>query len=291
MDYDRFGSNPRPVVKLPSKSDRGLTKLERGCEKRLFKRVFNPTSQGNQEALIFTQVTTSRRFALTLTLALVLLCLFSLAGCERQGPPSKGGSDTDAGGFTFLELGANTPVNEDLRHRLKRRLGSEAVVRRTPIDLEAGGPALLTAHLPDLAELNKALNWPPRERVEHAATMLTYRYIDPTELPFDKVVLVFTDPAGLPLLLNAYAGADGETLLAPLEAKYGTPEQIDWQGHRTRIWTQGRDRLLFTSSRDQYDRPRHQITIYYTDNLQRLREIERDTNQQRPPSEKGRSIF
>jgi hypothetical protein len=224
-------------------------------------------------------------------LAIAVVGLLLLVGCERQAPSSKVGSSTAAEGFTFLELGANTPLDDDLRDRLKRRLGSEAVVRRTTLNLEAGDTGFLAAHLPDLAELNKALNWPPRERVEHAATQLTYRYIDPAELPFDKVVLAFSDPTGLPLLLNAYAGAEGAGLLATLVDKYGPPEEIGWQGNRTRVWTQGQDRLLFTASRDQYDRPRHQITIYYTDNLKRLMEIEKGANQQGAPSEKGRAIF
>jgi hypothetical protein len=182
-------------------------------------------------------------------------------------------------------------VDEDLRGRLKRRLGSEAIVRRTTLNLEPGDPGFLAAHLPDLEALNKALNWPPRERVEHAATQLTYRYIDRTALPFDKVVLSFADPTGRPLLLNAYAGAEGASLLAPLAEKYGPPEEIDWQGGRTRIWTQGLDRLLFTASQDQYDRPRHQITIYYAENLKELMAIEKRNNQQRSTSDEGGSIF
>jgi hypothetical protein len=163
------------------------------------------------------------------------------------------------------------------------------VVRHTTIDLDTNFPGFLGDHIADLAELNRQLNWPPRERVEHAVTQLTYRYIDPSELPFDKVVLLFADPTGLPLLLNAYAGSAGAALLASLEEKYGSPREIAWEGGRTQIWSQGQDRLLFTAWRDQYDRPRHTITIYYTVNLKALMRIEgRD---KASPSGDGKSIF
>lgn len=212
-----------------------------------------------------------------------------LGGCDGQEPAYEGPAGDKANGFTFLELGANTPVNTDLRDRLKARLGSEAIARRTTINLETHSPGFLAANFSDLAELNLKLNYPPRERVEHAVTQITYRYVDPKVLPFDKVVLLFANPTGLPLFLNVYAGAKGETLEGSLKEKYGPPEEIDWQGSRTLVWTLGQDRLLFTASQDQYDRPRHQITIFYTKNLIQLMGIEgRD---KKVPADDGKSIF
>lgn len=222
-------------------------------------------------------------------MAVTVLALLVLAGCDGREPAYDGAAGGKAGGFTFLDLGANTPVTADQRERLEARLGSEAVARRTTIDLETQAPGFLAAHFTDLAELNRVLNWPPRERIEHAVTQLTYRYIDTDELPFEKVVLQFAHPTGLPVFLNVYAGAKGEGLEAPLKEKYGPPEEITWQGGRTLVWTRGRDRLIFTAGRDQYDRPRHQITIFYVANLEALMEIEgRD---KKAPTNNGKSIF
>ncbi|MDJ0782079.1 MAG: hypothetical protein QNJ22_08900 [Desulfosarcinaceae bacterium] len=212
-----------------------------------------------------------------------------MMGCGKQETASEQRVESAPAGFTFLDLGANTPVGDDLRDRLKRRLGSVAIVRRTTIDLDANFPGLLQAHFSDLAELNRRLNWPPRERVEHAVTQLTYRYIDPDELPFDKVVLLFADATGLPVLLNAYSDDVGASLRASLEEKYGVPTEISWNSGRTWVWTQGQDRLLFTAWRDQYDRPRHTITIYYSKNLQALMALEEKGGLK--PSGADKSIF
>lgn len=222
-------------------------------------------------------------------LAVAVLAIVILAGCNRQEPAYEGPAGDKAGGFTFLELGTNTPVSADLRDRLKARLGSEAIARRTTINLESHAPGFLTTNFVDLEELNRMLNWPPRERVEHAVTQITYRYVNPNELPFEKVVLLFANPTGLPVLLNVYAGEKGESLEGPLKEKYGSPEEITWQGARTLVWTQGRDRLLFIASRDQYDRPRYQITIFYTENLKQLMAIE--GTDKKAPAEDGKSIF
>jgi hypothetical protein len=222
-------------------------------------------------------------------LAIAVLVLMVLGGCDGQEPTYDGPAGDKASGFTFLELGANTPVNADLRDRLKARLGSEAIARRTTINLEPHAPGFLTDNFPDLAELNQRLNYPPLERVEHAVTQITYRYINPKILPFEKVVLLFANPTGLPVLLNAFAGEKGESLEGPLKEKYGPPEEIDWQGGRTLVWTLGQDRLLFTASQDQYDRPRHQITIYYTENLKQLMSIE--GSGKKAPADDGKSIF
>ena len=219
---------------------------------------------------------------------MLLLCL--LMSCDSKEGAYESGKGAGNSTFTFLGLGADTPLNDARRDRLKERLGSEAMVRRTTIDLEVNRPGFLADHFGDLADLNKQLNWPPRERVEHAATLLTYRYIDAAELPFDKVALIFADPTGRPLLLNAYAGAAGEALLPSLEEKYGVAREIPWEGGHTRVWTQGEDRLLFTAWRDQYDRPRHTITIYYTANLKALMAIEGDGGKEKP-SEGRKSIF
>lgn len=219
--------------------------------------------------------------------AIVLFCL--LSACSKQEPKEGDNPETQSKGFTFLDLGANTKVTDALRDRLEERLGSEAIVRHTTIDLDAEAPGMLADHFSDLAELNQQLNWPPRERVEHAVTKLTYRYIDPAALPFDKVILLFAVPTGRPVLLNAYAGEAGASLLPPLQEKYGPPKDISWQGRQTRVWTQGQDRLLFTAWRDQYDRPRYTITIYYTANLKTLLKLERQGKTRQ--AEETKSIF
>jgi hypothetical protein len=212
-----------------------------------------------------------------------------LSACSKREPKDDTNPETQTKGFAFLELGTDTKVTGTLRDRLEERLGSEAIVRHTTIDLDADAPGFLAANFSDLAELNRQLNWPPRERVEHAVTQLTYRYIDPAELPFDKVVLLFAVPTGLPVLLNAYAGEAGADLLPPLQDKYGPPKEISWQGRHTWVWTQGQDRLLFTAWQDQYDRPRYTITIYYTANLKTLLKLEQKNKTK--PAEDTKSIF
>jgi hypothetical protein len=104
--------------------------------------------------------------------------------------------------FAFFELGTNTKLTEDIRKDLGKKLGRDAIERRSILDLNTNYAGFIRKYLPKINELNRKINSPPGERVEHNTVKLMYRYAQRINVPFDYVELVFSEFTKTPLLFK-----------------------------------------------------------------------------------------
>ncbi len=225
---------------------------------------------------------------------LLLISLISLAACS--GDRSKESMTTaPPEGFTFFELGSNSILSDQTRDRLKERLGSEAIERRGTIDLSIHSSEFLKRYFPHLDQLNRKLNWPPRERVEHNITKLMYRYASKNQLPFNYVELFFSGYTRKPVLFRIHASAKGADLIEPLKEKYGTPQEIPWSetGERTLFWQKQSDVFTVSQTRNRFGETEYLFCIFHVVNIEKL--IERERNAQESGAEKiknsGKTAF
>jgi len=231
-------------------------------------------------------------------LSAVALCLCVLAvGCSGSEDGDTGGeaSSTDISGFRFLDLNAASRWNDSLRKDLRDNLGSDAIWRRAPLDLEINYKGFLEQHFEELYRLNRRLNYAPRERVEHDITKLMYRYPQKKNLPFTYIELVFSDSRGEPLVFNIQAKQDGDAVIATLVDKYGAPGDIEWnngQDHAL-FWRNPGEIMIASITKDRYGQPEYAISIFFVDHLTRLVEDEeRERRQMRQQKEKaGKTAF
>jgi hypothetical protein len=185
--------------------------------------------------------------------------------------------------FTFFELGTNTKLTEDIREDLGKKLGSDAIERRSILDLNTNYPGFIKKYLPEVNGLNRKLNFPPGERVEHNTVKLMYRYAQKKNVPFDYVELVFWEYTKTPLLFKINFQIDETGILETLKTKYGPPQVIDWkeENGRSMVWQKNMDVLLVSEVPDQFGRHEYQIVIYFVQNLKQLIEIEKNELEKR----------
>ena len=185
--------------------------------------------------------------------------------------------------FTFFELGTNTKLTEDIRESLGKKLGRDAIERRSILDLNTNYAGFIKKYLPQLNELNRNLNFPPGERVEHDTVKLMYRYARKENAPFDYVELVFWELTKLPLLFKINFQLDEAGIVETLQTKYGPPQVIDWkeENGKSMVWRKNMDLLLVSEVPDQFGRHEYQIVIYFVQNLKQLIEIERNEREKR----------
>jgi hypothetical protein len=201
----------------------------------------------------------------TLGLALALLAL-GLGACGDREEPRRGDApQAGVESFTFLGMGRETEITDRLRGELSEKLGNAAVEQRGIIDLEAGTPGALN-DLPALAAINRQLNSPPRERVEHDMIRLMYRYARSKETPFDLVELLFDPETRKPLLFRMRIKGDDAGMIEALRSKHGPPAA---GGGRTLVWQKEGDGLVVAVVPDHLGHPVHHIAIFFTGNLQR----------------------
>ena len=174
--------------------------------------------------------------------------------------------------FTFFDLGINSRLNKDVRRELGNKLGPDAIEHRSIMDLELNYTGFLKKYLPALNELNRKLNFPPRERVEHNTIKLMYRYALKKNVPFDYVELVFSQYTRAPLLFRINFSEDDAAILKTLETKYGQPQLINWQEEngQSRYWIQNEDVLIVSRLPNQFGKPTYQIVIYFVKHLEQL---------------------
>jgi hypothetical protein len=180
--------------------------------------------------------------------------------------------------FTFFELGTNTKLTEDIREDLGKKLGRDAIERRSILDLNTNYAGFIKKYLPKINELNRKLNFPPGERVEHNTVKLMYRYAQRENAPFDYVELVFWEFNKTPLLFKINFKIDETGIIETLKTKYGPPQVIDWkeENGKSMVWRKNMDLLLVSEVPDQFGRHEYQIFIYFVQNLKRLIEIEQN---------------
>jgi len=185
--------------------------------------------------------------------------------------------------FTFFDLGANTLFSSTVQSALSDRLGSDAIAYRGQIDLSVNEPNFLKTYFPDLHALNQALNFPPRERIEHNTIKLMYRYARKVGVPFPYVEMVFSGYSRRPLYFSISVSQDGAAIIETLKQKYGLPDEIKGLAPPLKAvyWRKNKDLLLITEHSDRYGNPEYHIMIYYVNSLQELLNIEKEEARQR----------
>jgi hypothetical protein len=218
------------------------------------------------------------RRTILLWIACIISSLTILVACsdnhDSANPPS---TPTDADSFTFFDLAKTTELTKDVRRDLSNKLGRDAIEGRSILDLEINYKGFLQTYLPELEKLNRQLNFPPGERVEHNTVKLMYRYAQKQNVPFDFVELVFSDYTKKPLRVRIDFKSDEANTVPTLRQKYGQPEMLDWnQGNgKSMIWQKDGDYLIVSHIPDRFGRYEYQIVIYYVDNLKQLIDTER----------------
>lgn len=216
---------------------------------------------------------------------LMLVVLLQLAaGCSAEkepdpGRPAAAGSET----FTFFELGGHSRYSESIRRRLRDQLGNDAIAHRSIIDLETSAPGFLAAHLPELETLNRRLNDPPGERVDHEVVKLMYRYARQRDVPFDYVELLFSGFSQLPILFHIRFKADEAGTVDALRRRHGEPRIIDWEAGagQSLVWQQENEILVVSRVPDRLGEIGHRITFYFTANIDEMLQAEREQKEQR----------
>jgi hypothetical protein len=229
---------------------------------------------------------------LTMWLITILLCLNY--GCNNENtktPPQQEGIK----GFAFFDLGADSHYSSAIRRKLGNKLGSHAISRQNVIDLTIYSDSFFKNHFPQLFELNRQLNLPEGERIEHNTTKLMYRYARLKETPFNDVTLYFSNDTGKPLFFKISAGPDAAAIVETIKKKYGSPEQFEWQDKdgQTIFWKDHNDFFIVSSSNDRLGNPEYLFCIYYVNNLVEMLAIEKAKNlrEQEKIREVGESAF
>jgi hypothetical protein len=230
-----------------------------------------------------------------LPVLLAVLSLVFLAGAcssEEKIEPRQQESD---GGFTFFDVQHNTIYSDALRDRLVDTLSSDAVEYRSVINLEIVREGFLEKVFPRLDELNRRLNYPAGERVEHPTIKLMYRWAARKNLPFSYVELMFSQETRKPLYVKIESTLDISDIVDSLAEKYGSPSVLPLEQDRgeTRYWENNRDVFLVAILSRRNERPLYRMMIYYADNLEefiRMQEKKRQEEREKRERE-GRSAF
>lgn len=203
--------------------------------------------------------------------------LLAAPGCGDSGSPEPPRSEKAAESFTFFDLGVNTRISKEIIQNLDDRLGSYSFEKRGLIDLSIHPTGALENFFSTLHVLNRQLNSPVGERIEHDIRRYMYRYAARRGTPFNYIELVFSGSSGLPLYFKI-ASVKGETdFIDTFHQKYGPPAVIKWSeaGIEFLSWTKADDRLVVSIGTDRYGAPEYHIAIFFTRNLDRLLALER----------------
>ncbi len=234
-----------------------------------------------------------RPLPLLLSVFFVLLVLLS-HGCGNEGANTPQ-QPTEIKGFSFFDLGANSRYSDAVRRKLNDRLGSDAISRQNVIDLTLHTRRFFNKHFPQLFQLNRELNLPEGERVEHNTTKLMYRYARLKELPFKDITLLFSNDTKKPLFFKIIAGPGGAAILETLKKKYGEPEQFQWEENdgKTFFWKKNKDFLVVSSTLDRLGNPEYLFCIYYVNNLEEMLAMEKAKKrlEKKKLQEAGESAF
>lgn len=229
---------------------------------------------------------------LTMWLAAILVCLN--LGCSNEGsetPPQP----KVIRGFAFFDLGANSHYSSAVRRKLGEKLGSDAISRQNVIDLTIYSKAFFKKYFPQLFNLNRQLNLPEGQRIEHNTTKLMYRYARLKETPFIDIRLYFSNDTGKPLFFKISAGPGASAIVETIKEKYGPPEQFEWddKAGRTLFWKDGKDFFIVSSTKDRLGNPEYLFCIYYVNNLEEMLAMEkaRKLPEQEKIREAGESAF
>lgn len=211
-------------------------------------------------------------YALVMSLTLLV---FPSCG-EKKEPARDPGVQAQSDSFTFFDLGKNSRLSKSIRNDLRQRLGRDAIEGRGIIDLEINYYGFLDQYFSSLNELNRQLNTPPGERIEHNIVKLMYRYARKANLPFDYVELLFSNYSQHPLLFRINFKKDEANIVQALKSKYDDPRLIDWKnkGGQSMYWDKNNDILVVSLVPDQFGNPEYQISIFFVENIKALLKTE-----------------
>jgi hypothetical protein len=229
---------------------------------------------------------------LTKWLVAILVCLnFGCSNEDSKTPPQP----KVIRGFAFFDLGANSHYSSAVRRKLGEKLGSDAISRQNVIDLTIYSSVFFKKYFPQLFKLNRQLNFPEGQRIEHNTTKLMYRYARLKETPFINVMLYFSNDTGKPLFFKISAGPGAAAIVETIKEKYGPPEQFEWSDKdgRTIFWKDGKDFFIVSSTKDRLGNPEYLFCIYYVNNLEEMLAMEnaRKLPEQEKIREAGESAF
>ena len=212
---------------------------------------------------------------------------------EETGPPRPAPEHPDS--FTFFDIGKNTIISNHVRESLNKTLGDDSVERRNILDLEINYTGFLKKYFADLDKLNKKLNSPIGERVEHNTVKLMYRYMQDKNVSFDYVELVYSEYTQRPVLIKIHFKKDGLNTIETLKQKYGAPKSINWGGETSKslYWKKSNDLLILSFVPDQFGEPKCQIIIYFKNALENLLKDEQKEKEKtrRERTESGKTAF
>jgi hypothetical protein len=217
------------------------------------------------------------------------LLVFPSCG-EKKEPAKDPGVQAQSDSFTFFDLGKNSRLSKSIRNDLRQRLGRDAIEGRGIIDLEINYYGFLDQYFSSLNELNRQLNSPPGERIEHNIVKLMYRYARKENLPFDYVELLFSNYSQHPLLFRINFKKDEANIVQTLKSKYGDPRLIDWnnKGGQSMYWDKNNDILIVSLVPDQFGNPEYQIRIFFVENIKALLKTE-SAEKEKQESQRARS--
>ncbi len=211
-------------------------------------------------------------FGSVLFLAAAVFCV-GLLGCSDEKPAQdSSATSSEVRGFTFFELTSASRFSSELRSDLEKRLGSDGISRRSPLDLEIPPQDFVKTHFPRVHALNSRLNFSPRERIEHNITRLMYRYPEKKQLPFSFVELVFSNYNDKPLVFHTTAKEEGATVIQTLRDKYGKPSAAQWDdgNQKALFWRKPGELMVVYALRDRFGNPEYQVQLLFLENIEEL---------------------
>ncbi len=224
---------------------------------------------------------------------MLILLSVSCGDKEETGPPRPAPEHSDS--FTFFDIGKNTIISGNVRERLNKTLGDDAIERRNILDLEINYKGFLKEYFADFDKLNEKLNSPLGERVEHNTVKLMYRYMQNKNVSFDYVELVYSEYTRRPVLIKIHFKKDGLNTIETLKQKYGAPESINWGGETSKslYWKKNNDLLILSFVPDQFGKPKCQIIIYFKNALEKLLKDEQKEKEKtrRERTKSGKTAF
>jgi hypothetical protein len=228
--------------------------------------------------------------AIVLILAVVLVKYCSRRAIYQR--PSEAGEPE---GITFFDLGENSEFSSDVREKLKDRLGADAIERWNTLDLSINYHGFLRKFFPELHEINKKLNSPLGERVEHNTIKLAYRYARKRNVPFNYVELVFSNYTKKPLYFYIKSKQEGSNIIDVVTKKYGKAKTVHWVGEKGRslYWENSRSILIISIHDDRYGNLEYHTMIYYVPNLEELlsRELQQREHTEEEIKKTGKTAF
>jgi hypothetical protein len=240
-----------------------------GPSRNAGKRGTNPAGKGGRPKDVFEIASKTALFAF---LIIVFIPVLVSCGDSQQQDESTAPAAVMPESFTFFDLGINSRLNKKVRQELGDKLGRDAIEQRSILDLEINYKGFLDTYFPVLSELNRSLNFPPGERVEHNTVKLMYRYALKKNVPFDYVELVFSNYTKTPIFFKINFREDEAGIIKTLESKYGQPQAVSWkeENGNSMYWMRNGDFLIVSLVPDQFGNPTYQIVIYFVKNLEQL---------------------